>query len=305
MNAEQESIYTLDHPAVVASLEAMSFGRRTKESQRDECYAWLRVADAVDQDGHSNLGRRNIIWIRNSGQGGGQYVYRIRMQGPWPDKEGTARITAPSTLEEARTSPLLDEASLKRDQMRVALIEKYGEPGFTKTRGLFAEIRKVLQATPEGRAYLAECPSAPDNCASAASTARAYKYEDWLLLNGKYIYMVFRAQPDRLKLIARHWTGADATAEVKRRNDEKRRAKDPRVGNRFGASANQKRARMYAAKADQQVKAGDTLDEDAQTAKKDLFMNACRDAWEAGTFDAWHWEFIDEVTKGYKLEMVA
>lgn len=224
MNAEQESIYTLDHPAVVASLEAMSFGRKSWEAARDECYAWLRVKESLDPGMGSNLGQRNICWARvNPARLGNKYCYyTIQLKAPGGTYI-TERMHAPNTLPKARSSPLLAKAVAKRDELRAEMVAKYGEPD-KRTMGLGPEIRKVLNATTEGREYLVRAPSIVGHIMRRASTAEAYKPDEWSRGNSRTVHTVFYAQQDRLELLRRTWSTAEAEAERKRRNGVNRAA---------------------------------------------------------------------------------
>lgn len=221
MNAE--SVYPLEHPSVIASLEAMSYGRKSWEAKRDECYAWKRVRDGVDLDAGSNVGRRNISYRAR----GSKSLYVIEFKGAWDPRLGRASVHAPATLEEAQYSDLLGKAVAKRDAMRSQLIAQYGEQQ-SRTFGFGAEISKVLRSTSEGRDWIKETPSFYVRVITYAATAAAYEAGDWQRKNPRCVHMLFRTQPDRLDLLRqRVWTESSAKEEVKRRTAAKGARRDP------------------------------------------------------------------------------
>ena len=81
--------------------------------------------------------------------------------------------------------------------------------------GIGDEIRKVLQSTLDGRAYLDAFPSGVNRVTRLINTAEAYAYDDWSRSNAREIHVLFRALPNRLELLQRIWT--DATAREQRR----------------------------------------------------------------------------------------
>ncbi|MDR5730100.1 MAG: hypothetical protein RB191_22030 [Terriglobia bacterium] len=204
--------YAPDHPAVLASLEAMKFGKRGWESLRDECYAWLRVEENLDPNMGSNVGERYISWKLVQGKP----FYQIRLQ--W--LSSFPRIVAPDSLEAAQTDPRLAKAIARRDEV----IAQGRARGIAEPRGkavgLYAQIEAVLMASPRGREYLVtNRRAALDNINCLIKTAKAYRREEWNPANSRSVHKLFYAQEDRLSLITREWTANAATEEIRRRTN--------------------------------------------------------------------------------------
>lgn len=309
-----DSVYTPDHPAVIASLEAMSYGRKSWEAARDECYAWLRVVDNLDQDANSNVGRRTIAWRRQRAAGRRReyHYYEIRLCGPWGTKH--AKVHAPPTLQEARVSPLLDKAVVKRDEIQARLVQEYGEPR-RSTTGLGDALRSVLRATPEGRDYLARTKSL-HTIWTKVTTARAYAPEQWNPANGLVVHSSFCAQPDRAELIQRIWTADAARTEIKRRTAAKRidpEARDPfklpeggiSVGRKQPVSYSANTARTYLHHLDEQLGGREPEDEETLDSLREMGFKAFTTLNHAGLL----WKYLDEwqaeQRNDYKLKAVA
>lgn len=204
--------YAPDHPAVIASLEAMALERKGWEALRDECRAWARVKAALDPNALSNVGARNICWTVNNGRP----VFRISLAGPW-GKKGS-NMKAPATITEARASELLLRAIEKRDELRAALVAEHGEPSPHIRDGSYDEYVLVLQATAEGRRYLATAASAVKQIGRKVATALAYDPDQWSPTTGIAAHVMLRAHPNRHALVARGVTHLRATQLVNQLN---------------------------------------------------------------------------------------
>lgn len=320
MREAEESVYTLDHPAVVASLEAMSYGRKSWEAARDECYAWLKVRDNLDPGIGSNIGQRYISWIpkyvsRRKGTGHkmtNPAVYYITLRGPWGTKNAT--MHAPGTLDEARVSPLLGKAVHKRDSLFAALVLEYGEPRKPRNLGLSAEILKVLDVTPEGRDYRSRVKNpGRGTIRNLIDVAAAYEYDAWSRLNSRHVHIVFAAQPDRLGLLKRVWTGDEAIAEVKCRNAAKHETRDPfTLRDHSEISRKGRNSALYAANAARTFshKLNENLppkpEEELVEATIATFLEAAKTLDRLGELDnAWLVYTEQQSHGGYKLKKVA
>lgn len=298
--------YSLDHPSVVASLEAMALADKSWGGQRDECYAWKKVKENLDLNAASNVNQRNISYAQPNRTRSRPY-FVISMQGPWPADEGYRSVHAPSTLDEALsepTHPLLIKAIRTRDELRKSLVAKYGEPASYGKTGISAEIRRVLQTTDEGRRRLEKFPTCVVTISVFAKTAEAYDREEWSPLNTRDIHTIFRAQPDRAALVQRRvWSQAAAQAEVKRRNAAKPGGGTGRTAS-FDTAKLARRGRAVATSALR--KANDKPSEEELEAARDMYfsVSALLDKW--GELEIAQADYYAQSDKNaYKLKAVA
>lgn len=212
MTVDKDAVgYAPDHPAVLASLEAMALGVKGWKARRDECYAWLRVKQTIDLNAASNVGRRNVHWSRRASGSSG---YQISLIGPWDRRLGYAWIKAPDTLEKARVSPLLEKAVAKRDAMLEALVAEFG-PNRAVAHGLSAKIAVVLNATEEGRAYLsARGQSTLEYIARLALAAEQYPLDKWSPASSRAVHLILKNHPRRFQLVASGLGEAEAQHEM-------------------------------------------------------------------------------------------
>ncbi|MEJ7783402.1 MAG: hypothetical protein WKF96_01275 [Solirubrobacteraceae bacterium] len=202
---EDEDLYPEDHPAVLASLHALTLGRRSWEAGRDECYAWLDVRQKLDPGAGSNTGQRNICWMGRVRQ---KPYYRIALSGPWGVK--TAHMAAPGMLTEARTSPLLQRAIEKRDELAALLMEEHGAALQPQTWGVTEEFRRVLASTDAGREHLRKARSGPARHARYAVVAESYEPTEWSPNSSVTAHVILYKHPERLDILRRGVTTQEA-----------------------------------------------------------------------------------------------
>jgi len=195
--------YEQDHPAVKASLNAMSLGRKSWEAARDECYAWLECLNLMDPGASSNVGERYISFVRYRRTA----YYEITVRGATPER---ARIKAPDTLPAARVSPLLKKAVQRRDSMLRASddIKRY------RTSGAQDHLRLILLASEAGRLWL-ENTSLTSICANVrlkAATAEAYARDEWSARSPMRAHMILASHPDRVAIVRAGVTTREASA---------------------------------------------------------------------------------------------
>lgn len=224
MTIDKDAVgYAPDHPAVLASLEAMALDKTAWEARRDECYAWLRVLNAIDPDARSNVRQHHVHW-RFARSARHQSSYQIQLSGPWGKK--TVHMHAPSTLEDARTSPLLAKAVAERDRLSATLTAEHGE-SHEGPNGRFAQVRLILQATRQGREKLSRGSEIPAHICEHANTAEAYSLDEWSPKSSRQAHVILRAQPDRGSLVASGIKVIDAQALVTARRGGTRAVPDP------------------------------------------------------------------------------
>lgn len=191
--------YAPDHPAVVASLEAIKLQRKSWDSLRAEYRAWARVKAAVNPGALSNTGERYIYWANNKSNRR-TACFVITLRGPWGSKE--IQVAAPPVLSDVPGSALLTRAIARRDQLLADLVADYGEPTGDSRDGSHAQYRLVLSATREGRQYLDTYPSALREIGLKAATAIAYDPDGWSRNSSISAHRALRNHPERLALIA-------------------------------------------------------------------------------------------------------
>jgi len=193
----EDDLYPEDHPAVLASLRALTYGRKSWEAGRDECYAWLDVRQRMDPGGRSNTGHRNICWMKRADRKGPHYL--IQVCGPWGVRK--TQSAAPPDASEARTSPLLQRAIGKRDALKAILEEEHG-PVRPQTTGVADEIRRVLLSTEAGRGYLRKANASPRKFAAKANVAAAYELHEWSPNSSVSAHMCLYKHPRRIELLS-------------------------------------------------------------------------------------------------------
>lgn len=203
-----------DHPAVLKSLEAMSFGRKSWEAGRDECIAWAAVRDLLP-DTTSNLGQRYIWWRKPlKGKNGG--TYQLRFMGPLGMVSST--LAGPPSFDEAECDPRLVKVIRRRDETLAAFaVDHPNWKPSTISHALTRGLRSVLDTTPEGRAYIEGCARWNENLKRKILTADSYAPNQWCANSCIEAHAVLRTHSDRFILLKQGISVAEAK-DMRHRN---------------------------------------------------------------------------------------